>query len=276
MAAVEIEATEEARRGRRSDGLPRWTAAGGVLLLAFGIQGCGGDTPVYGYKVVTTFPHDPGAFTQGLVYDDGKLHESTGREGESTVRTVDLATGTILVFNALSREHFGEGLALWQDRLIQLTWKSEKAFVYDREKLTRVATISYKGEGWGLTHDGTHLILSDGSAELRFLDPNTFEIVRRVTVKDGDRSVPRLNELEWIEGEVWANVWQTDRIARIDPSNGAVKSWVDLTGLLATAGPRPASVDVLNGIAYDPVGKRIFVTGKQWPKIFQIEVIPRP
>lgn len=230
-------------------------------------------TPADGYQVVHTFPHDSNAFTQGLVYVDGKLYESTGREGHSSVRTVDLATGWVLKEYELPPEYFGEGLTDWGDTLIQLTWQSGTAFVYDRSTFALRRTFHYKGEGWGLTRDSKALIMSDGSPTLRFLDPGSFRQIKKLTVRDGDdRPVSNLNELEYIRGEIYANIWHADKIARISPGTGRVLGWIDLSGLL-----KPGEVTdpeaVLNGIAYDAKADRLFVTGKLWPKLFEIKLI---
>jgi glutamine cyclotransferase len=233
-----------------------------------------GAVPVYSYDVVGVFPHDPGAWTQGLVVENGVLHEGTGRHGESSLRRVDLETGEVLQFLGLPVRYYGEGITVLDDRIIQLTWQSHVGFVYDRETFELLDTFRYTTEGWGLTHDGTRLIMSDGTSTLRFLDPETLEETGQVEVRDRNGPVLNLNELEYVEGEVWANVWYTDRIARIDPTTGLVVGWVDLRGLL---GPRDrqSSVDVLNGIAYDAETGRLFVTGKLWPKLFEIELVPR-
>ena len=224
------------------------------------------------YTVVHAYPHDPNAFTQGLVVVDGNLYESTGRQGHSSVRTVDLATGWVLKQYDLPQEYFGEGLTEWGDTLVQLTWTSGVAFVYDRSTLTLRRTFHYTGEGWGLTHDSTSLILSDGSAVLRFFDPSSFREIRRLGVRDeNNRSVKNLNELEYVRGEIYANIWHENRIARISPQTGRVLGWIDLSGLL-----QPEQVSdpeaVLNGIAYDKKTDRLFVTGKLWPKLFEIKV----
>ena len=229
------------------------------------------DAPVYGYRVVREYPHDPSAFTQGLVYVDGHLYESTGLEGASSLRQVDLETGKVIRRRSLGPDEFGEGLTDWGGRLLQLTWTGMRGFIYERASLAVSGTFRYAGEGWGLTHDGRRLILSDGTAALRFLDPETFREIGRLPVHDEGRAVPRLNELEYVRGEVYANVWQSDRVARISPETGAVLGWIDLTGLLGTADARHP-VDVLNGIAYDPGRERLFVTGKWWPKLFEIIV----
>ena len=230
------------------------------------------ETPVYGYRVLATYPHDAEAFTQGLVYYQGDFYESTGLRGHSSLRKVDLETGEVLQFRALDDQYFGEGLALFADRLYQLTWQSHVGFIYDRASFEPLATFQYPTEGWGLTDNGQELIMSDGTPRLYFLDPQTLKLLRQVTVQDETGPIWRLNELEYIEGEVYANVWQTDRIARIDPETGRVKAWIDLSGLLPPD-DRPGA-NVLNGIAWDEAGGRLFVTGKLWPKLFQIELTP--
>ncbi len=232
-----------------------------------------GATPVDTYRVVQTYPHDPTAFTQGLIFVDGALYEGTGLNGQSSLRRVELETGRVLQQRDLAPEYFGEGITLFGDRIFQLTWQSHVGFVYDRTSFAPVGTFSYPTEGWGLTHDGRRLIMSDGTATLRFLDPATLRETGSVEVRDEHGPVLRLNELEYVEGEILANVWQTDRIARIDPATGRVTGWIDLTGL-KPATDRP--IDVLNGIAYDPATKRLFVTGKYWPSLFEIQVVPAP
>lgn len=227
----------------------------------------------YGYEVVATYPHDPEAFTQGLVYDDGVLYESTGLNGRSSLRRVNLQTGEVLQRRDIDPQYFAEGLALFNNQLIQLTWQSNKGFVYDKTSFEPLREWNYPTEGWGLTHDGAQLIMSDGSAILRFLDPATFAVTREITVTDQGQPVMRLNELEYVNGEVFANVWQTDLIARIDPQSGRVLGWIDLGGLLTPA--ERQGTDVLNGIAYDPAGDRLFVTGKLWPKLFEIKLVPK-
>lgn len=240
-----------------------------VMLLALpGLAAQQGSAPVYGYRIVTSYPHDPEAYTQGLVYRDGFLYESTGRRGRSDLRKVRLETGEVVRRIALADRYFAEGLAIWRERLIQLTWESRTGFVYDLDSFRERATFAYAGEGWGLTHDGRHLIMSDGSASLRFLDPESFEVVRRIRVRDGATPVEDLNELEYVRGEIYANVWQSDRIVRIDPASGRVRGWIDLSGLLQEDGHH----GVLNGIAFDPRRDRLFVTGKLWPRLFEIEL----
>lgn len=227
--------------------------------------------PVYGYEVVRTFPHDPTAFTQGLVFRDGELIESTGR-APSSVRRVRLEDGVVLQKRDLDPEYFGEGLTEIDGRVISLTWTNGVAFVWNAADLTQTARFTYAGEGWGLTHDGTRLILSDGSAALRFLDPATFAETGRVAVTLNGRPVRQLNELEWIDGEVWANVWQTNYIVRIDPASGRVVGVIDLKGLLPEGLAKDPADDVLNGIAWDEKNRRLFVTGKNWPSLFEIRL----
>jgi Glutamine cyclotransferase len=245
-----------------------------VLLVADTAVGVASklSAPVEGYRVVHTYPHDSSAFTQGLVMVDGMLYEGTGLNGRSSVRAVDLATGRVLQSVKVPSRYFGEGLTDWGGNLIELTWLAHRGFVYDRFSMRLVRTFKYKGEGWGLTHDGKNLIMSDGSPVLRFLDPVTFKVVRTLAVSDGGRPVKELNELEYIDGEIYANVWQTDRIARISPATGEVIAWIDLSGLLGS-GPRDGNA-VLNGIAYDQKNDRLFVTGKLWPKLFEIKLVP--
>lgn len=224
-------------------------------------------------RILHAYPHDQHAFTQGLVYVGGHLYESTGIEGQSTLREEDLETGRIQRMQLVSDKYFAEGLTDWKNTLIQLTWQSHVAFVYDRATFRILRTFHYDGEGWGLTHDRTSFILSDGTATLRFFDPDTFRPIRRITVTDHGKPITQLNELEFIHGEIYANVWHADRIARISPATGRVIGWIELKGLM----PRDqlsSGEAVLNGIAYDAAHNRLFVTGKLWPKIFEIEVIP--
>ena len=225
------------------------------------------------YLVVHTFPHDAQAFTQGLVYVDGHLFESTGLKGQSSLRMEDLETGRILEFHDVPSQYFAEGLTNWAGNLIQLTWQNHVALVYDRSTFRLLQTLPCSGEGWGLTQDGKNVILSDGTAALYFLDPETFRELRRITVRDRGVPVTQLNELEFIHGEIYANIWHSDRIARISPATGNVLGWIDLSGLLPKE-ERSGPEAVLNGIAYDAVRDRLFVTGKLWPKLFEIKVIP--
>lgn len=230
-------------------------------------------TPVYTYQVVNTFDHDPDAYTQGLIYRDGILYEGTGLNGRSSLRKVALESGEVLQALELPQQYFGEGITELEDEIIQLTWREQTGFVYDLETFVPLETFSYPTEGWGLTHDGQNLLMSDGSANLYFLDPQTRQTVSQVMVSAENTPVPRLNELEYIEGEVWANVYQTACIARIDPKTGQVLGWIDISGLLAPQ-DLPGS-EVPNGIAYDEAGKRIFVTGKLWPKLFEIKILEK-
>jgi glutaminyl-peptide cyclotransferase len=232
-----------------------------------------GSVPVYGYEIVNTFPHDPGAFTEGLVYTDGVLYEGTGLRGESTLRRVDLETGKVLQLYSLPPNYFGEGITVWDDRIIQLTWQERTAFAYDKDSFALLHTFYRPTEGWGITHDGTRLIMSDGTATLYFLDPESLEEIGRVQVYDNQGPVTMLNELEYVRGQVYANVWLTNRIAIIDPWTGQVTAWIDLEGLLEPEDYRQGT-DVLNGIAYDSEGDRLFVTGKRWPKLFEIKLVP--
>lgn len=231
----------------------------------------GGGTPVSGFEVVAAFPHDVGAWTQGLAYEDGLLLESTGQRGRSGLRRVDLTTGEVLQRVDLDVRFFGEGMAALGDRIAMLTFTSRKGFVFDRQTFAVLDSFAYSHEGWGMTTDGDVWIVSDGTPTLRFWDPETFTEIRRVTVTDEGEPVERLNELEWIAGEVFANVWPSDRVARIDPATGRVLAWIDLAGILPPE--QRAVADVLNGIAWDPVEGRLFVTGKEWPSLFQIRLV---
>lgn len=229
--------------------------------------------PVYGYTVVRFFPHDRDAFTQGLQFVDGVFYEGTGLNGRSSIRKVKIETGEVLQRRDLDAAHFGEGITVFGRDLFQLTWQSGIGFVYDRVSFKPRRSFTYRGEGWGLTSDGTHLIMSDGTDALRVVDPATFREQRRLHVTAVGKPVDRLNELEYVKGEIYANVWQTDYVARIDPKTGQVTGWIDFTGLLS---PRERqSVDVLNGMAYDSATDRLFVTGKLWPKVFEVKLARR-
>ena len=230
-------------------------------------------TPRFSFRVVKAFPHDPTAFTQGLVFADGIFYESTGLRGQSTLRKVAPETGAVIQQVPVESQYFAEGLALVGDELFQLTWEEHTGFIHDKNTLKRLRSFTYPTEGWGMACDGKALVMSDGSSHLFFLDPKTQKLVRDLPVVDGSRPVERLNELEFVRGELWANVWQTDRIARINPATGHVTGWIDLTGLLRPEARGPEG-DVLNGIAWDKAGDRIFVTGKKWPWLFQIEIVP--
>jgi len=230
--------------------------------------------PVYGYTLIDSFPHDPRAFTQGLVYHAGRLYEGTGHyNGGSTLREVDLETGEVLRRHTLAGRFFGEGITILHDRIYQLTWREGRLFVYDRETFAPLDTLSYSRQGWGLAHDGELLIMSDGSDRLAFRDPETFAIEREIRVHADGEPVYELNELEFIEGEVYANVYETQRIARIDPQTGAVTAWIDLTGL-KELGDYESPKGVLNGIACDTASDRLFVTGKYWSLLFEIVLVP--
>ena len=272
------------------------TAAGVVLLSTLGllgtagaIGGCGreaandqvsGDapvnrTPTFGYEVVAIHPHDPKAFTQGLQWHEGRLFESTGQVGTSGIREVELTSGRVIREQALEAPHFGEGIVILGPTLFQITWQSGQAFTYDWKTFRRGGTsFRYDGEGWGLTTDGTSVIMSNGTPSLVWRNSKTFAVERTVTVTDHGTPVTQLNELEWVKGEIWANVWQSDQIARINPATGEVTGWIDLQGILPAL-DRTGSEDVLNGIAYDAAGDRIFVTGKLWPKLFEIRIRQR-
>ena len=228
----------------------------------------------YGYRVVKTYPHDRTAFTQGLEYRDGFLYEGTGMFGRSSVRKIDLDSGRIIQRYDLPQPFFGEGITVLNQQILELTWQSQTGFVYDKSSFQVLRSFDYPGEGWGLTNDGKQIYMSDGSANIRVWDSATLKEIRRITVKDGATPVTQLNELEWVRGEIYANVWQTDRIARISPVDGRVLGWIDLSGILPKS-ERPDPDAVLNGIAYDAAGDRLFVTGKLWPKIFEIKLVPK-
>jgi glutaminyl-peptide cyclotransferase len=228
----------------------------------------------YTYEVVGAWPHDRAAFTQGLVFRNGAFLESTGLNGSSSLREVELKTGRVVKRVSLQNEFFAEGLTVLNGRAYQLTWQNGRAFVYDADTFRREREFTYEGEGWGLATDGRSLILSDGSNRIRFIDPETFRILRTIDVSLEGKPVDQLNELEWIKGEIFANVWQTDNVVRIDPASGHVRGVIDFSGLLS-AGERNRD-HVLNGIAYDPATDRLFVTGKNWPKIFEVRLKVRP
>jgi glutaminyl-peptide cyclotransferase len=229
--------------------------------------------PVYTYKVVHVYPHDPGAFTEGLFYLNGYLYESTGIEGQSSIRKVRLQTGEVVQAHELPAEYFGEGITYWDNRLVGLTWKSKIGFVYNLRTFAVESHFQYPGEGWALTRNDREIIMSDGTPDLRILDPKTLHEVRRIHVTAHGRPVYQLNELEWMQGYVLANIWQTNQIARIDPNTGEVVAWIDLTGILPEQDRISGHPDVLNGIAYDSSKDRLFVTGKLWPKLFEIRIV---
>ena len=226
------------------------------------------------YEIVRSHPHDPAAFTQGLTMADGHLYEGTGLHGQSSLRRVDLQTGAALQQIALDGRYFGEGVAVVGDRIVQLTYQTEVGFVYDRKTFTLLREFKYRGEGWGLTYDGQRLVMSDGSDTLRFWNPETFEEQGRLRVRDGDMAVERVNELEYVDGALYANIWQEDRIARIDPKTGIVTAWIDMQNLL-TATERSRGVDVLNGIAHDPKTGHFLITGKLWPWVFEVKFVKK-
>ena len=231
--------------------------------------------PVYGFLVKHTYPHDPQAFTQGLFFREGQLYETTGRKGTSSLRKVDLKTGKVAQKKDLADEYFGEGSTAVGDTIVGLTWQSNVGFLFDAKTFALKGRFNYKGEGWGLASDAHHVYMSDGSAEIRVLDPKTLDEERRIKVTAEGKPINRLNELEVVDGQIFANVWGTDVIARIDPDSGNVVGWIDLTGLLPAGQRGTQDPDaVLNGIAYEPKQHRLYVTGKLWPKLFEIELVP--
>jgi glutamine cyclotransferase len=261
----------------------RWPLAV-VLAIAFSLSNLGcqtgtvanlpskkGEVPVYGYEVVHVFPHDRDAFTQGLAFHDGKLLESTGEIGRSSLRRVEIETGIPVQKVEVAEPYFAEGITLFKGKIYQLTWQHQLGLVYDPVTFQNIGRFSYQGEGWGLTNDGVSLILSDGTNQIRFLDPDNFQVKKTIAVLDGRTAVSEINELEYVQGEIYANIWHAERIARIDPQTGRILGWIDLTGLL-----KPGEVQdeeaVLNGIAYDDGSGRLFVTGKLWPKLFEIRL----
>ena len=230
-------------------------------------------TPLYTYQVIHTYPHDPNAFTEGLEYRAGFLYESTGLKGHSWLRKEKLETGQVLQQLDLDSQYFGEGITVINQKIVQLTWQSNIGFVYDQPGFHLQRTFNYPGEGWALTNDGQNIYMDDGTAQIRIWDPLTLQEKRRITVHDHGQPVTNVNELEWVRGEIYANIWQKDVIARISPMDGRVLGWIDMAGILP-ASERTGNEDVLNGIAYDVLGDRLFVTGKQWPKLFEIKVVP--
>ena len=249
-----------------------------ALLLALGLlPGCALAAPakptIYGYRIVHIYPHDINAFTEGLFYRDGKLYESTGLNGSSYIREENLEDGRVLRSVSVDRRYFGEGIVDWGDEIRSLTWQGGIGFRWRRSDFAKIGEFHYPGEGWALTRNDREIIMSDGTAQLRFLDPATMAERRRINVTDEGRPVERLNELEWVKGEIFANVWMTSRIARIDPKSGRVTGWIDLGQLVAEQAP-PGEDSVLNGIAYDKAKDRLFVTGKNWPKLLEIKLVP--
>jgi len=254
--------------------IPTLIAVLSVLAAAAG-PAAAAPTPIYGYQIVHAYPHDSKAFTEGLFFLNGYLFESTGLEGRSSVRKEKLETGQVVEKHDLSPAYFGEGIVDWKDKLVQLTYRTEKGFVYDLSTFKEEKTFGYHGEGWGLTQDGHHIIMSDGTPRIRFIDPVTLKETGHITVTDGGQPVININELEWVKGEIFANIWQTDMIARIDPKTGHVVGWIDLSGLRAAAGAAADPDAVANGIAYDSAKGRLFVTGKLWPKLFEIKLVKK-
>jgi glutamine cyclotransferase len=239
-----------------------------AIILFLGSHAFADDIPIYTYKVINTYPHDKEAFTQGLVFEDGYLYEGTGQYGSSSLRKVELETGNAVQIHRLPQQFFGEGITIYENRIIQLTWRSRMGFVYGKQSFKVLRKFRYTTEGWGITHDGAQLIMSDGTATLYFLDPETFETIGALQVYDTNGPVKNINELEYIRGEIYANVWKQKRIARISPQTGIVVGWIDLGRLCTWKG-------VLNGIAYDVEGDRLFVTGKLWPYIYEIKLIEK-
>jgi len=253
-----------------------------ILAAALAATACGpaapagnGPIPEYGYQVVHVYPHDPLAFTEGLFYLDGYLYESTGLPGQSSARKVKLETGEVVQKHEVPEQYFGEGIIAWKGKLVQLTWQTEVGFVYDLNTFETRSEFHYPGEGWSMTEDNRRIIMDDGTPQLRFWDPDTLREIGRLTVTANGEPVTNLNELEWVKGEIYANIWMTDRIARIDPKTGKVVGWIDCTGLLNPSDRVEGQTDVLNGIAYDAEHDRLFVTGKRWPKLFEIKVVTK-
>jgi len=228
-------------------------------------------TPEYGYQVVHVYPHDRKAFTEGLEYRGGFLYESTGLEYKSTLSKLKLETGEVVQQIRLEPQIFGEGITLINERIVQLTYKTQLGYVYDQPSLRRQRTFNYPGEGWSLTNDGSRIYMDDGTSQIRVWDATTLQEKKRIKVHEGTRPIEQLNEMEWVRGEIYANIWKSDRIARISPADGSIVGWIDLTGILPPA--EREGVDVLNGIAYDSFGDRLFVTGKFWPKLFEIKLV---
>jgi glutaminyl-peptide cyclotransferase len=254
-----------------------WTLAGAGLIIgvaAIASSCARAEVPEYGVVIQKTYPHDPHAFTEGLLYQDGFLYESTGLEGHSSIRKVRLATGQVLQEHDLDSKYFGEGIVIWKNRLIALTYTTEIGFIYDLRTFRQISDFHYKGEGWALTKDATHLFMSDGTSDLRVLDPDTLAQTASIHVTCDGRPVQNLNELEWVKGEIYANIWKTPAIARIDPATGHVAGLIDVSELATRVGVG-RTADVPNGIAYDAKGDRLFVTGKFWPSLYQITLSRR-
>ena len=244
-----------------------------VLPMACAAATPTADIPIYSYQIVNIYPHDRGAFTEGLFFHDGYLYESTGMYGASSIRKVELKSGRVVRQHDLPNGVFGEGIVEWKNELIGLTWKNQEGYVFDLASFDVKRKFSYSGEGWGLTHDDRHLLMSDGSATIRVLDPQTLRQTAAIHVTAQGHPLDQLNELEWVKGQIYANLWQTQRIARIDAKTGRVTAWIDLSGLLSRSDRDTAGADVLNGIAYDARMDRLFVTGKYWPNVFEIKLV---
>jgi glutamine cyclotransferase len=245
-----------------------------LFVICFAFGGVATAAPIYSYKVIARYPHSTDSYTQGFFYLNGMFYEGTGKTGRSAVLVIEPKTGRIVQRRDLAPEYFGEGIVDWGPNIYEWTWTANVCFVYDRASLRPVKQFTYSGEGWGMTRTAKELITSDGTATLRFRDPNTFKETHHIVVKEGNIRVDRLNELEFIRGEIYANIWHSDMIVRISPQDGHVIAWIDLTGLLPSNQKADAE-SVLNGIAYDAEHDRIFVTGKQWPAVFEIKVVPR-
>ena len=252
----------------------RFLAAAAASVLALQAAPARSEIPVWGYQVAKTYPHDPDAFTEGLFYQGGVLYESTGLEGRSSIRKVQLATGKVLRQRPIDSKYFGEGIVAWKGKLVELTWQSQIGFTYDLDTFKPRSSFTYKGEGWALTQDGRRLIMSDGTPQLRFLNPETLAETGRVTVTADGKPVININEVEYVKGEVLANIWQTALIVKIDPKSGKVTGLIDLSPLLAAEQAKGKPIDVLNGIAYDAARDRLFITGKLWPDLYEIKLTP--
>ena len=243
-----------------------------ILAICSPLSAKSSETPVYGYRIVNTYPHNTESFTQGLVIDNGTLYEGTGLNGRSAISIVDITTGDTIKSEKLAGKYFGEGITIVDDKIVQLTWRAQKGFVYDKSTLKPIKTFKYQTQGWGITYDGKHIIMSDGTDMLYFMDPRTYKVRGKLEVYDRGGKVSRLNELEYIDGKIYANVWGTEKLAIINPKTGQVVAWVDLSGLL-TKEEKKSRIDVLNGIAYDKENQKLYVTGKLWPKLFEIEIV---
>jgi len=255
---------------------PQTFATAALIIAATLLAQARAAVPEYVPVIVKSYPHDPAAFTEGLLYQDGFLYESTGLNGQSSIRRVLLQTGTVVQQHDLDAKYFGEGIVIWKDRVIGLTYTTEIGFVYDLGSFNPISDFHYTGEGWGLTRDSSHVFMSDGTSDVRILDPDTLAESGRIHVTCDGRPIRNINELEWVNGEIYANIWQTNVIVRINPATGQVGGLLDVSNLAALAAAGGRVVDVPNGIAYDAAGDRLFVTGKLWPALYQITLSPRP